>query len=249
MSYFNNPNDRAIPAPQTISVPSVSINSVMRLVYVWMALGMLTTAGIAYFAATVPALETLRGSGFVMLLSIVVMFVTVIALSAGITSRRVTPSIAAAAFFVFSGIMGFSLSMTLEYFIANESQALVSAFGTTTILFGAMSMFGFTTNMDLSKWGTYLFMGLVGLIIAMLFNMFIGSSGLAFMISFIGVVLFTALTAYDTQKIKAMSMVPELQSDGDLALKFSILGALTLYLDFLNLFLFLLQLFAGGSRD
>ncbi|GAB4531115.1 MAG: Bax inhibitor-1/YccA family protein [Anaerolineae bacterium] len=238
--------------PQTMSSPitqpSVAINSVMKLVYVWMSLGMLATAGVAWFTATNDALAALRTSPVVMILSLVVLFGSVIALSVGMTRNWLTPNLAAFLFFVFAGINGFTLSLTLQYFVENEPGALTSAFGTTTILFGTMSIFGFTTRMDLTKLGTYLFMGLIGLVIAMVFNWFIGSSALAFLISFIGVVIFTGLTAYDTQKIKEMSMSPQLQGDGNLVLKFSILGALTLYLDFLNLFLFLLQLF-GGSRD
>lgn len=244
MAYYN-PSEQQ----NTLPVPSVEINTILKYTYIWMALGMVTTAGFAYFTATIPALEALRSSSVALILSFVLLFGSVIALSVGMTQRWMTPGIAAALFLTFAAIEGFSLSLILQYFVENDPGALTSAFGTTTILFGTMSIFGFTTNMDLSKWGTYLFMGLIGLVIAMVFNWFIGSSALAFMISIVGVILFTALTAYDTQKIKEMSMNPELQSDGNMAMKFSILGALTLYLDFLNLFLFLLQIFGGGGRD
>lgn len=251
---FYNPSDyernaQAISSSNPISTPSVNINSVMKLVYVWMGLGLLTTAVIAYFTATIPALAGLRESGVVLILAFVLMFGTVIALSAGMNAKWMTPGVASALFFVFAGIEGFSLSLILQYFVANDPGALASAFGTTAILFGSMSIFGFTTNMDLSKWGTYLFMGLIGLIVAMVFNWFIGSSALGFLISFAGVVIFTALTAYDTQRIKQMSEELALQSDGSLVVKASILGALSLYLNFINLFLFLLQIFGGGGSD
>ena len=232
-----------------ISVPAVEINSVMKMVYMWMTLGMLTTAVTAWFTATNPALADLRSSGVVMIGSFVLLFGSVIGISAGVASKRLSPNVAAALFFVFAGINGFSLSFLLQYFVQNEPGALTAAFGTTTILFGTMTFVGFTTKMDLSKYGTYLMIGLVGIIFASIFNWFIGSSALAFMISVGGVILFTALTAYDTQKIHQMTMVTEIQNDSNLAMKFSILGALTLYLDFINLFLFLLQLFAGGGRD
>ncbi|NJL57583.1 Bax inhibitor-1/YccA family protein [bacterium] len=220
----------------------------MRLVYTWMGLGLLATAGMAWFTATTPALEGLRNSPVGVIGSLVIFFATVIALSVGMSRKWLTPGLAAGLFLVFSLSMGFSLSLTLEWFLANDAPALFSAFGTAAGLFGVMSIYGFTTRSDLSQWGTYLFMALIGLVIAMLINLFLGSGVLDFVISIVGVIIFTALTAYDTQKIKQMSMMPELQSDGSMALKFSIMGAVTLYLDFINLFLFLLSLF-GGSRD
>ena len=106
-----------------------------------------------------------------------------------------------------------------------------------------MTFIGFTTKMDLTKMGTYLMMGLFGIIIASLVNIFLQSDGLSFIISIAGVIIFTGLTAWDTQKIKEMSMNPEVQADGNLAFKLSVMGAVTLYLDILNLFLFLLSLF------
>jgi FtsH-binding integral membrane protein len=249
MSFYNSSSDSPIQNVNVISVPSVNINAVMRLVYVWMGLGLLTTAAVAWFTATNPALESLRTNGAVMVIAMIAMFGSVIGLSVGLRQRWMTPNIAAALFFVFAGIEGFSLSLLLEYFIANQPGALYAAFGTAAGLFGAMSLVGLTTNTDLTSWGTYLFAGLIGLVIAMFLNWFIGSSTLAFLISIGGVVVFTALTAYDTQKIKEITTMPELQSDGNMVVKFSILGALTLYLDFINLFLFLLRIFGGGSDD
>jgi len=256
MSYFT-PNEGQIQS-RPIST-GISINSIMKMVYLWMFLGMLTTAGVAYFTANLDFLASLRTSTGASILSIVVLFGTVIGLNVGITRQWMTPNLAAGLFFLFSAIMGFSLSLTLQAFLdptlsdgtvnpLYDPGAVYAAFGTTAALFGSMTMFAFTTRMDLTKWGTYLFMGLIGLIIAMFVNMLLGSETLGFIISFAGVLLFTALTAYDTQKIEQMSRSPELQSNGDLAFKFSIIGAVTLYLDFINLFLFLLRLFAGG-RD
>lgn len=247
MAMFDN-NGASTIQNSPISTPSVDINHILRLVYTWMGLGLLATAGMAWFAATTPALEGLRSSPVGVIGSLVIFFGTVIALSMGMTRKWLTPGLAAGLFLVFSLAMGFSLSLTLEWFLANDAPALFSAFGTAAGLFGVMSVYGFTTKADLSKWGTYLFMGLIGLVIAMLINLFIGSSALDFLISIVGVIIFTALTAYDTQKIKEMSMMPEMQQDGNMALKFSIMGAVTLYLDFINLFLFLLSLF-GGGRD
>ncbi|MFW5772115.1 MAG: Bax inhibitor-1/YccA family protein [Phototrophicaceae bacterium] len=249
MSLYNpNSPDRALEAPQ-LAIPSVNINSVLKLVYVWMGLGLLTTAGVAWMAATNPALEGLRTTSGIWIISLVVLIGTVFGLNYGIHSNKLSPNVAAALFFVFAAVMGFSLSLTFEYFVTFQPGAMAAAFATTAGLFGTMTVVGLTTRADLTKMGTYLFIGLIGLVIAMVVNLFILSSALSFFISVIGVVIFTGLTAYDTQKIKEMSMNPELQGDGNMVLKFSILGALTLYLDFINLFMFLLQLFGMGGND
>jgi hypothetical protein len=247
MSLYGSGN-RQYNFDSPVRTPAVELNKVMRLVYVWMGLGLLATAAMAWLAATNPAIEGLRASPLGFIGSIVVLFGTMIALQVGLTQSWLTPGRAAALFLAFSLAMGFTLSLTFQYFVENDPNALTAAFGTTAILFGGMSVYGFTTRADLTSWGTYLFIGLIGLILAMVFNIFIGSGALAFLISIAGVVIFTALTAYDTQKIKAMTMRPEMQAGSDLAIKFSILGAVILYLDFINLFLFLLSLF-GGRRS
>jgi hypothetical protein len=239
--------NQSSPAFVSPSVPRVEVNQVLRLVYTWMGLGLLTTAVVAWFTATNDSLLTFSRQPGVWLISIIAQFGLVIALSFGINSRRITPNIAAFMFFAYAALTGFTLSAVFLYFVQNEPNALTSAFGTTAVLFGVMTLYGFTTKNDLTRLGNYLFMGLIGLVIVMLFNMIIGSSALGFLISVVGVILFTGLTAYDTQKIKEMSLDPVVQSDGNLALKLSVVGALTLYLDFLNLFLFLLQLFSGGD--
>jgi len=246
MSNFNY--DSPISGNQSFELSQVDFNHIMRLVYTWMGLGLLATAGMAWLAATNTALAPLRDSSAVWLITIVLLFGSVIALSAGIRARWMTPNLAMMLFFGFALINGFSLSLTFQYFIENEPDAIFSAFGTASAVFGAMSIYGYTTKADLTGWGTYLFAGLIGIVAAMVINWFVGSSALSLLISIGGVIVFTGLTAYDTQKIKKMSMNPELQSDGNMALKFSVLGALTLYLDFINLFLFLLRLFSGGRR-
>lgn len=246
MNYSNN---SPISTSPPLIIPKVDFNKMMRLVYTWMGMGLLATAGMAWFAATNDSLAPLRESSAVWLISIVALFGTVIAISAGIRARWMTPNIAMGLFFGFALVNGFSLSLMFQHFVENEPNAIFSAFGTASAIFGAMSIYGYTTKSDLSGWGIYLFAGLIGIIAAMVINIFLNSGGLSFIISVGGVIIFTGLTAYDTQKIKKMSMIPELQADGDMTLKLSILGALVLYLDFINLFLFLLRLFSGGGRD
>lgn len=148
-------------------------------------------------------------------------------------------------FFVYAAVNGFTLSLI---FLVYELGTISTAFFSTAAAFGAMTVLGYTTQLDLSKYRSYFIMGLVGLIAAMLVNIFLRSSTFDLIISIFGVFLFLALTAYDTQKIKQLAADPELTSNGEMMMKVSILGALTLYLDFINLFLFLLRLF-GRGRD
>jgi FtsH-binding integral membrane protein len=133
-------------------------------------------------------------------------------------------------------------------FLAYNLGSIVLAFGTTVILFFVMTMIAMTTSIDLSKYRSYFMMAVIGLLIAMVVNMFANSGPLDYIISCAGVLIFTALTAYDTQKLHRMAADPQIQGEGAALLtKISVLGALTLYLDFINLFLFILRLL--GGRD
>lgn len=144
-------------------------------------------------------------------------------------------------FWVYAALMGVSLS---SIFITFELGSIARVFFITAVSFGALSLYGYTTKKDLSAWGSFLFMGLIGIVIASLVNLFLESSALQFAISVIGVLVFAGLTAYDTQQIKEMYYEGD---DSEVAAKKSIMGALRLYLDFINLFLMLLQLF--GNRE
>jgi len=144
------------------------------------------------------------------------------------------------AFWLFAGVMGLSMA---SIFIAFTSESIARVFFIAAGVFASMSLYGYITKKDLSGWGSFLFMGLIGIIIASIVNIFVGSTAMQFAISVIGVLVFTGLTAYDTQSIKEMYA----QSDGTaVAGKKALLGALRLYLDFINLFIMLLQLF--GER-
>ena len=143
-------------------------------------------------------------------------------------------------FWLFSALMGASIS---SIFLVYAGESIARVFFITAAAFGALSLWGYTTKKDISGWGSFLFMGLIGIILASLVNLFIGSTALQFAVSVIGVLVFAGLTAYDTQQIKEMYSV---QDDGTVAGKKSVMGALRLYLDFINLFMMLLQLF--GDR-
>ncbi|MDZ4767024.1 MAG: Bax inhibitor-1/YccA family protein [Chloroflexota bacterium] len=225
------------------SINYAEVKPFLKWVYAWMFVGLLTTAGVAAFVASTPSLVALALNPIVAILSFIVQIGLVIALSAMI--KRLSPTAAAMMFMVYAALLGFSLSMV---FIAFSLGSIAVAFGTTALLFGAMTMFGFTTNIDLTRFQGIFMMGLIGLFIAIIINVIVGSSFLQFIISLFGVVLFMGLTAYDTQNLKRMATAPELQADGTMVAKYAIFGALGLYINFINIFLFLLQLM-GGSSD
>jgi len=227
--------------PQMYTIPRVEVRPLLRNVYLWMTLGLIITAGFAFgVAAYAPHLlyNPLLVWG-----SFIAMLILVLVLSTAIW--RLSFGVAALIFLVYSAVTGFVLSgIVLYYSLGTLTQAFLS----TAALFAVMSIVGITTKADLSKLGTYLIIGLVGIIIAMFINFFLRSNTFDFIISIIGVIIFTGLTAYDTQKIVRLASDPRIEGEGSqLAGKLSILGALTLYLDFLNLFLFLLRIFGRGQ--
>jgi len=216
----------------------IQLNAVMRNVYAWMTMGLLITAFVSALLST----SGLAPSGTVMLLVIFGQLGIVIGLSWAI--HRISATLAGLLFFAYSAMTGVTFSII---FLVYPIGSITAAFLTTAGVFAAMTIVGLTTQTDLSKYSAYFIMGLIGLFIAMIVNIFLGSSALDFAISIFGVLLFTGLTAWDTQRIARMAADPRFAVNADETLKFSILGALTLYLDFINLFLFLLRLF--GGRD
>lgn len=215
----------------------------MRQVYLWMTAGLCITGAVAWGVANTPALSQLILGNSIMLIGLVIIeFGLVIALSAAIS--KMSSGTATALFLLYSALTGATLS---SIFIVYDLGSIATAFMVTAGTFLAMSVYGYMTKRDLTGFGHFLFMGLVGIIIAMIVNIFLHNSMMNFVISCIGVLIFTGLTAVDTQKLMRFGQNAPL--DDAVALRRgSILGALTLYLDFLNIFLMLLQIF-GGSRD
>ncbi len=207
-------------------------------VYGWMAAGLGLTGGVALFASTSPLLLGLVfGTPFVFIGLIIAELLLVGFLSA----RALTWSWGAvqAAFVSYAVLNGITLSCV---FLAYTSDSIASTFFVTAGTFGIMSLFGYFTKADLSGWGKLLGMALMGLVLAMVVNLFLHNSTLQLIASFVGVLLFVALTAYDTQKLKAVALLGITEGE-EVSNKTAILGALTLYLDFVNLFLFLLRIF------
>jgi len=229
------------PGAQTIS-RAETISAFMRGVYGWMSLGLFITAAVAWFTAASPLGVTLLQSPGMVLMLVVVQFGLVIGLSAAI--HKLSGAVASLMFAAYSALTGLTLS---SIFFVYSSASIFQAFVVTGGMFGAMSVYGMVTKRDLTGMGSFMFMGLIGIVIASVVNMFVQSSAMGFIISVIGVLVFTGLTAYDTQKLKYMGESMPL-GDATAIRRGTILGALTLYLDFLNLFLMLLRLF-GSSRD
>jgi FtsH-binding integral membrane protein len=215
----------------------------MRMVYLWMTTGLLVTTAVAVTVSATPSLLQLAMNPAVLIGAIIGELVLVMAIGFGL--RRMSPGLATTLFLVYSAVNGFTLSLI---FVVYNLGTIQVAFLSTAALFATMTVIGYTTQIDLTQYRSYFMIGLIGLVVAMVINIFLRSSAFDFAISIFGVLLFTALTAYDTQKIKRMAADPQIEADGSLSAKLSILGALTLYLDFVNLFLFLLRLFGGNRR-
>ncbi|MBZ0302431.1 MAG: Bax inhibitor-1/YccA family protein [Anaerolineae bacterium] len=229
--------------PQSAVQPRVEVRPLLKQIYMWMTLGLLVTTGVSVAVYNIPAVLQVVMNPAVFMVAIIGELALVFGLSLAI--RKLSAGVAIAMFFVYAALNGFTLSLI---FLGYELGSIAAAFGTTVVLFFVMTMIGLTTNIDLQKYRTYFLMAIIGLVIAMVINMFIGSGPLDYLISFAGVIIFTALTAYDTQKFYRMAADPTIQGEeASLLTKLSIIGALTLYLDFINLFLFLLRLF-GGRR-
>ncbi|KAB2891694.1 MAG: Bax inhibitor-1/YccA family protein [Desulfobulbaceae bacterium] len=211
-------------------------------VFNWMAMGLGLTGIIAYFTAGTGLAQAIVASPLFMVL-IFAELGLVFYLSARID--KIQASTAAGLFIGYSALNGLTLSTV---FLAYTSSSIAGTFFITAGMFGAMALYGLVTKRDLSGLGSFLFMGLIGLIIASVVNIFLKNSGLDWIISLVGVGIFTGLTAYDVQKIKRMGEEGILEQGEAAVKKGSILGALALYLDFINLFLMLLRFF-GGSRD
>lgn len=218
-----------------------SFPALMKKVYIWMTLALAITGMTSWLVANSPAiLAAVFGNPILFWGMIIAEFGLVMWLSAGI--RKMSLTTATLLFILYSVVNGVTMA---SIFIVYTMESIASTFFITAGTFGAMSIVGYKTSKDLSGMGRYLIMALIGLIIATIVNIFVGSTLMATIISYIGVLVFVGLTAYDTQKIKEMFMNAD-EYNPDVQ-KYAVLGSLTLYLDFINLFLYLLRIF--GRRD
>ena len=237
---YNDYELQDLTADQQLSM-SAAFPVLMRKVYVWMTLALVITGFTSYGVATSPGiLQAIYTNQILFWGLIIAEFALVIGVSAAI--NRLSLTVATLMFILYSVINGALLSYI---FLVYTASSIATVFFITAGTFAAMALIGYTTKTDLTSMGKMLFMALIGLIIATIVNMFIKSSGFTLILSYVGVLIFVGLTAYDSQKIKQMLL--QAPDAGEGAQKVALLGALTLYLDFINLFLYMLRIF--GSRN
>lgn len=232
--------------PISISRPKteVLVNDYVRSVYNWMGIGLALTGFIAFYVAQSETLLRLIWGNSLLLMVIILAELGLVFAISGMVNRM-SAATATALFVVYSALNGVTLSFI---FLVYARASIVSTFFVCSGTFLACSIYGWTTKKDLTSFGGFLVMGLIGIVIATVVNIFIQSSAVSMVVSYIGVFVFIGLTAFDTQKIKNMAMTQPAGLDGSVIRKGAIMGALSLYLDFINLFLMLLRIF-GQSRD
>ncbi|MBF0523858.1 MAG: Bax inhibitor-1/YccA family protein [Deltaproteobacteria bacterium] len=221
---------------------AAGVDEFVRSVYNWMALGLAITGGVAFFTASSPSLmQMIFGNPMVLVILIVAELGMVFSLAGMI--NRIKGSTASTLFVIYSILNGLTLS---AIFIMYTRSSIASTFFVCSATFVATSLYGYTTKKDLTSFGGFFFMGLIGIIIASLVNLFLHSETIYWVVTYAGVLVFVGLTAYDTQKIKQIAAAGF--EDEEMEHKGAVLGALSLYLDFINLFLMLLRIM-GGRRD
>lgn len=230
-------------AQQNTSQSGSMVKTFMANVFSWMFAGLaITTVAAYYFASDMSLMSTLANEKGLTILGYVVMFAPLIfVLLIGAGMNRFSYSVVLTLFLAFATIMGISLSFVLLTYTATS---IYTTFASAAVMFGVMAVMGYTTSTDLTRMGNLLMMALIGIVVASLINFFMQSSTMSYIISFIGVIVFTGLTAYDVQKLKRIGEGAEYGAES--TKKLVIMGALNLYLDFINLFLSLLRIF--GDR-
>jgi len=222
----------------------VLVNDFVRSVYNWMCIGLALTGFIAFYVSGSESMKQLIFGNKLVFFGLILAELALVFSISGMVNRM-SAGTATTLFVIYSALNGATLSFI---FLVYARASIVSTFFICSATFLACSIYGWTTKKDLTSLGGFLMMGLIGIIIASLVNMFIRSNAMSMVVSYIGVIVFVGLTAYDTQKIKNMALTQPAGLDGAVLRKGAILGALSLYLDFINLFLMLLRIF-GQGRD
>ncbi|WON78007.1 Bax inhibitor-1/YccA family protein [Serratia sp. UGAL515B_01] len=217
------------------------IQAYMAQVYGWMTCGLLLTAFVAWYVSYNSQIQAFIFSSQITFFALIIAQLGLVFVISGMVSR-LSGSAATSLFMLYSALTGLTLSVILLQY---TGESIARTFVITAGMFGAMSIYGYTTKRDLSGFGSMLFMGLIGIVLASLVNIWLKSTVLMWVVTYVGVLVFVGLTAYDTQKLKEMGEQLN-PNDRDSFRKYSIVGALRLYLDFINLFLMLLRIF--GNR-
>jgi FtsH-binding integral membrane protein len=216
----------------------LTVGQFFNSVYAWMCVGLATTAAVAYGMYAYGASAISMGTLIICFIAQLVLVVTITR-----AVNKINTSAATALFILFAALMGVTTS---SIFYIYRMPSIATCFVETAGMFGAMSLYGYVTKRDLTRLGSLLFMALIGLIIASVINMFVASSAMYWIISYAGVVIFVGLTAFDTQRLKMFAI--QNATNPALANRVAIIGSLTLYLNFINLFLFILQIMGNRQR-
>ena len=241
MAQFPNPYQPAQPVDYGRQLDAGVVARFFNSVYAWMAAGLAVTAAVAWWVSTQPAFIAQIFHGPMLFFLIIAQLGLVWAVAGAI--NRINATAATVLFMLYSALNGLTLSVIL---LVYTQAVIASAFVVTAGTFAAMSVYGFVTRRDLTALGSLLFMALIGLILASVVSIFWHPTWLTVAINYVGVLIFVGLTAYDTQRLKHIAI--QTQNDPALAARMSIVGALKLYLDFLNLFLFIVSILGGGDR-
>lgn len=217
------------------------LQTYMAQVYGWMTCGLLLTAFVSWFAVRTPRVMEFVFSSQITFFGLIILQLAVVFVLSGL-AHKMSGALATGLFMLYSALTGLTMA---SIFLVYTYSSIATTFFVTAGMFGAMTLYGYTTKRDLSKMGSLLFMALIGILVASLVNYWLKSPALMWAITYIGVVVFVGLTAYDTQKLKYMGENINIDDKENLR-RYSIVGALTLYLDFINLFMMLLRIF--GNR-
>ncbi|MBM7342493.1 MULTISPECIES: Bax inhibitor-1/YccA family protein [Erwiniaceae] len=220
---------------------STGLSTYMAQVYGWMTCGLLLTAFVSWYAANTPEVMQLVFANRITFFGLIIVQLGLVVLLSMMV-QKLSGAVATGIFMLYSALTGLTMA---SIFLVYTYSSIASTFVVTAGMFGAMSLWGYTTKRDLSGMGSMLFMALIGILLASLVNLWLKSTALMWAVTYIGVVVFVGLTAYDTQKLKNIGESINVEDKENLR-RYSIMGALTLYLDFINLFLMLLRIF--GNR-
>lgn len=231
MDRFSRSNDSIVQRTGS------GLQTFMAQVYGWMTVGLLLTAFVAFYVASSEALLSIIFSSKIVFFGLIIAQLGLVFVLSGMV-HKMSGAMATSLFMLYSVLTGVTISSVLLLYTASS---IASTFFICAAMFGALSIYGYTTKRSLTGMGSFLFMGLIGIIIASIVNIFMQSSMMSMVISYAGVLIFAGLTAYDTQKLKDMGNEIN-QEDKENMRRYSIMGALTLYLDFINLFLMLLRI-------
>jgi FtsH-binding integral membrane protein len=237
MTPYEAARERTFTSPEAAAE---RVTAFLRSVYGWMAAGLAITAATAMFVATSPTLATTIFENRILFWALIIAQLGIVFVLSG-RVHTLASSTASALFITYSALTGVTLSFILLVF---TGESIATTFVVTAGMFGALAAYGTFTRRSLAGWGQFLFMGLIGVVLASLVGIFWQSSALQFVITFAGVIVFTGLTAYDANRLRAMALSMPSGQTGS----YAIVGALALYLDFINLFLMLLRIFGDRRR-